>query len=125
MVAEVYQADRGDVTLGLGSLTELQPALLREQSQQAAIGSTVSDGVTNTLEGASGFDVSAHGGNLDAVQTQFTDGFAAFSAALSEENLAGVVSALVVLLAGRRALASGSGCNFRSLDLVSYSGIRL
>jgi hypothetical protein len=49
--------------------------LLREQSQQAAIGSPESDGFTNTLAGESGFDTSAHGGNLDAVQTQFTDGF--------------------------------------------------
>jgi hypothetical protein len=69
MVAEVCQADRGDVALDLGSLTELQPAFLREQSQQDAIGSPESDGFTNPLAGESGFDLSAHSGNLDAVQT--------------------------------------------------------
>ncbi|MFT7404329.1 MAG: hypothetical protein ACI955_001395 [Zhongshania sp.] len=49
--------------------------MFREQSQQSAIGSPELDGFTNTSAGESGFDISAHGDNLDTAQTQFTDDF--------------------------------------------------
>ncbi|CAA0083003.1 Uncharacterised protein [Zhongshania aliphaticivorans] len=95
LVGEVYVVDPDDAALGLGSLTEPQPAFSREETQQAAVGLPDSDGFTNPLEGdESDFDINGQTGNLDPVQSQFSDGFATLAGAIPEENLAGVISAV-------------------------------
>jgi hypothetical protein len=92
MVGEVYQVDPADPALGLGSLSQPEPAFRREQSQQAAIGLPESDGFTSPLQGDSSFDVNGEPGNLDPVQAQFSSGFASLAAAIPEATISTIVS---------------------------------
>ncbi|MDF1693693.1 MAG: metallophosphoesterase [Zhongshania sp.] len=92
MVGEVYQVDPTDPALGLGSLSQPEPAFRREQSQQAAQGLPESDGFTSPLQGNTTFDVNGETGNLDPVQTQFSSGFNSLAAAIPEENISRLVA---------------------------------
>lgn len=92
MVGEVYQVDPDDPALGLGSLSQPEPAFRREQSQQAAIGLPESDGFTSPLQGDSSFDVNGEPGNLDPVQAQFSSGFASLAAAIPEATISTIVA---------------------------------
>lgn len=92
MVGEVYQVDPTDPALGLGSLSQPEPAFRREQSQQAAIGLPESDGFTSPLQGDSSFDVNGEPGNLDPVQAQFASGFASLAAAIPEESISAIAA---------------------------------
>ena len=92
MVGEVYQVDPADPALGLGSLSQPEPAFRREQSQQAAIGLPESDGFTSPLQGDSSFDVNGEPGNLDPVQAQFASGFASLAAAIPEATISTIVA---------------------------------
>ena len=92
MVGEVYQVDPADPALGLGSLSQPEPAFRREQSQQAAIGLPESDGFTSPLQGDSSFDVNGEPGNLDPVQAQFSSGFASLAAAIPEATISTIVA---------------------------------
>ncbi|GAA4103257.1 metallophosphoesterase [Zhongshania borealis] len=92
MVGEVYQVDPADPALGLGSLSQPEPAFRREQSQQAAIGLPESDGFTSPLQGDSSFDVNGEPGNLDPVQAQFSSGFASLAAVIPEATISTIVS---------------------------------
>ncbi len=92
MVGEVYQVDPDDPALGLGSLSQPEPAFRREQSQQAAIGLPESDGFTSPLQGDSSFDVNGEPGNLDPVQAQFASGFVSLAAAIPEESISAIAA---------------------------------
>ncbi|MBM7424912.1 metallophosphoesterase [Spongiibacter marinus] len=112
MRGEAYEVDPNDPALGLGSLSDPQPAYGRQTPQQPSQGLAASDAFSNPLQGDPSFDVSSEQGNLDPVQEQLRAGFDGLAAAVPEENLAAVIASLGAATEGLievvDALASGA-----------------
>ncbi|MBO6754626.1 MAG: metallophosphoesterase, partial [Spongiibacter sp.] len=91
---EVYEVDPDDGALGIGSLTDPQPAFIRSTLQQPAEGIASSDAFTSPLQANPEFDVYGEEGNLDEVQSTFAEGFTQLAGAVNDPTMAALINAM-------------------------------
>ncbi|QQD19106.1 metallophosphoesterase [Spongiibacter nanhainus] len=94
MTGEVFEVDPNAADLGLGSLADPIPAFARSITQRASVGLPENDGFTSPLLADTKFDVDGESGNLDPVQAQLRDGFAALAENTPEANMAALMAAV-------------------------------